>query len=539
MLAILDRRLARALFCLALPAMAERQPAAAPEYPELFAVVRKISVDPAIRTSVEKALKSKELIESQLVGALLANPEVARNLVELSATDLKTKAAKTLAGLRLPDPTKPVRLVPPQGDGYSNLRLYVTHARIKNGRKIPADDVRKAWVDFFESAKKQIDLNVYEFDLPEAADVLIRKAKDGVSVRVGIDAKVIEDEPEVKVIYERLKKGGIDVIPVVSSGLNHQKMSAIDWDSPRDARVLVASANLTQTCSGPEGDLKDVPSSQRPPNSVPNANHLITLNSWVLAQLIHHELSKVLEWKMPLKPGSFPESGTYQVTGEGINGKTAPIDVEPSLEIGFSPGGALRDVNQNLLARAVARSDAPIYITQFTFASSALEKAILERAIKAKRQGKELKLLAVGDPSSATATWSSFLSMSGMIRDDQLFKEDPTSPWPKALGEDDLADLRKRILVGPAVYGNSFFKWQGQSLPVSARIHHKVLSASPFAVLGTSFNFSANAETNQEQVLVFRDRELAEEARSIVEALAADSEKSVWQATQDSNKKKE
>jgi len=38
---------------------------------------------------------------------------------------------------------------------------------------------------------------------------------------------------------------------------------------------------------------------------------------------------------------------------------------------------------------------------------------------------------------------------------------------------------------------------------------------------------------------VFRDRELAEEARSIVEALAADSEKSVWQATQDSNKKKE
>ncbi len=40
--------------------------------------------------------------------------------------------------------------------------------------------------------------------------------------------------------------------------------------------------------------------------------------------------------------------------------------------------------------------------------------------------------------------------------------------------------------------------------------HHKILATANFAIVGTSFNFSQGAESNNEQLLVFRDKKMSQ-----------------------------
>jgi hypothetical protein len=49
----------------------------------------------------------------------------------------------------------------------------------------------------------------------------------------------------------------------------------------------------------------------------------------------------------------------------------------------------------------------------------------------------------------------------------------------------------------------------GESRKVNSKVHHKILAAGDYVVMGTSFNFSKGAEANNEQILVFRSHDLA------------------------------
>ena len=64
-------------------------------------------------------------------------------------------------------------------------------------------------------------------------------------------------------------------------------------------------------------------------------------------------------------------------------------------------------------------------------------------------------------------------------------------------------------------------------MKVNAKIHHKILATPRFAILGTSFNFSEGAESNNEQILVFRDTQLASAVHGMVDYLSKDSPGSV------------
>ena len=293
------------------------RPAGAPDYAQIFQRSRDLLIVPAEETLTKAQGQSlKKIPESAVVEQLQNHPELLTASREQLFADLDAK------GATVPDPTKPTRLIPPAGQpGYSEVQLYVSHPYYLGRRLVERSNLIQVWKQFILSAKKEIIVNVFDFDLEEVAQALVEQAQRGLDVRVGIDKKsVIDVRPEVKAVEQLLLQGGVKVTGVMPVGLNHQKMTAIDWSEGDDARVLFSSGNLTRSCLEPDGDLKGtVP---LPRESVPNANHLITMKSWLLANLVHHELTKTLDPAYLLRGRQYPLNGAYQVTGPGIDPQT-------------------------------------------------------------------------------------------------------------------------------------------------------------------------------------------------------------------------
>ena len=349
-------------------------------YPEIFKASREILKQDLMTSNHNVKKVYKNLPESLLIENLQAQN---RELPEtLSATTLQHEVLIELLkkeSSQTVDPSKHLRLIPPKGmPGYSDLQFYSSHpySYIPEGQKlsknIPQSNLVEIWKAFLAKAEKQIVLNVYDFDLETIAETLIEKGQKGLQVRVGIDKSVIANRPEVKKIFETLNKSGVVQVTAVDSiGLNHQKITAIDWDYPNLARVLFSSGNLTQSCLDPEGDIKNI--QPHPEESIPNANHLITMRSWLLANLVNHELSKTLDPEFQLRGAQYPLTGAYQVTGpeikdpENLFSEPRPLH---SLIISFTPGGGYKNVNSNLIARLISENNGPLRLIQFAFSSS-------------------------------------------------------------------------------------------------------------------------------------------------------------------------
>lgn len=455
----------------------------------------------------KRSKKKPQFIESHAIELLQGHPELLKKPLPQLVAELDRREVR-------PDPTKHVRLVPPMGQpGYDDLRVYFSHPLIETGATRPADNLVSAWRDFLLQAKREIVLNVFDFDLLEIADVLVAKARAGVSVRVGIDRNVIAARAEVKRVYDRLVSGGVQVVQVDSMRLNHQKVAAIDWSQTTNARALFSSGNLTQSCLGPEGDLKDVPAVHRPKESIPNANHVITMKSWLASNLINHELSKTFDQSLGLRGANYPMTGAYQITGPGVPPETFEAYPEPSFIITFTPGGGYRDVGKNILARVIEKSSGPIRMIQFAYSAPAVSAALLAKATDAYRTSGIFDFYSVGDTPFAMQGWSQFLKMSGYKRVKKNrathFVVDENSPWVQALKPEQIQDLRSRVHIAPFPYGDKQVKVGGESRKVNSKVHHKILAAGDYVVMGTSFNFSKGAEANNEQILVFRSHDLA------------------------------
>lgn len=495
-------------------------PPTSPDYPVLFKKTREVMI-PYDKTW-------KQIPEHMVVEEFQSRPELLEKAREDLITELTTTVSRDI------DPASHVRLMPPPGmPGYSDLQFYVNHPYYLGGKIIKPTNLIKKWVEFINSAEKEIILNVFDFDLSEVADALIAKASQGVLVLVGIDKKsVIDHRPEVKEIHDRLIAGGVKVTAVLPVGLNHQKITAVDWSLPEKAAVLFSSGNLTRSCLEPEGDLKGtVP---LPAESVPNANHFMTMKSWVLANLVHHELIKTLDSAYLLRGRQYPQNGSYQVTGPGVDPQTFDPYPEPSLTISFTPGGGMKSVNKNIISHFVKRETGRIRMLQFAYSSEEVDKALLFRAEQDYQNTGKFDFLSVGDTPFAMREWSRFLLMSGMKRIEdpetkkKTYLEDPENPWMKSLGPKLIQDVRKRVYIAPKIYGNNWVKVSGKNIKVNAKIHHKILATENYAIVGTSFNFSEGAESNNEQILVFRDRKLADIVDGMVRFLIKRSPGSVY-----------
>lgn len=303
----------------------------------IFAATRDLLVHhPTTEIDRKSAQELKKIAEHQVVGEFQRRPELLQEKRENLIFQMQALAQEK------EDLTKPLRLIPPAGQaGYRDLRLHVNHPYLVGESDIPAENLIYVWKKFINQAKKEIVVNVFDFDLEDVAELLIEKARSGVYVRFGIDKKsVIDVRPEVKKIEQILVASGVHVTGVNPVGLNHQKITAIDWSDEENAAVLFSSGNLTNSCMNPEGDLHGtVP---LPKESLPNANHLLTMKSWLIANLVHHELTKTLDPKYLLRGRQYPLNGAYQVTGEGVNPQTLEAFPEPSLVISFTPGGGLK-----------------------------------------------------------------------------------------------------------------------------------------------------------------------------------------------------
>jgi hypothetical protein len=470
--------------------------------------------------------KMNNIPESFVIEELQNKPE----LLSKARSELIETFSKNV--VKNEDPSKHTRLIPPPGmDGYSEMKLFVNHPYYINNKLIPAHNLIEEWKKFILSAEKEIILNVFDFDLQEVAEVLIQQAKKGLDVQVGIDKKsVIDLRPEVKEVHDLLLENGVKVTGVNPVGLNHQKITAIDWSMPEKAAVLFSSGNLTRSCLEPEGDLKGVV--PLPVESVPNANHFITMKSWLLSNLVHHELSKTLSPDYLLRGKQYPINGSYQVTGPGVDPETLEAYPEPSLTISFTPGGGLKNVNKNIIAHFIKLETGKIRMLQFAYSSDEVDQALLFRAEKDYQTKKEFDFMSVGDTPFAMMDWSRFLKMSGMKRvidekNKKTYLDDPENPWVKSLGKELIKDVQKKVFIAPKIYGNNWTKVKGKMTKVNAKIHHKILATDNYAIMGTSFNFSEGAESNNEQILVFRDKKLATAVDGMVKYLVESSPGSV------------
>jgi hypothetical protein len=498
-----------------------------PNYSELFKTARQLLIP------VPKELKN--LPESTIIDEFQIRPE----LLTKSREDLiREFTIRTPAPI---DPTKHVRLLPlPGRPGYSEMKLYVNHPYYMNGILVKPENLISVWRRFILSAQKEIILNIFDFDLEEIADVLIEQARKGLYVQVGIDQKsVINLRPEVRTVSDRLLDNGVKVTGVNSVGLNHQKITAIDWSIPDRASVLFSSGNLTRSCLDPEGDLKGT--KPLPLESVPNANHFITMTSWPLANLVHHELTKTLDPDYLLRGKAYPLNGSYQITGPGVDPETLDAYPEPSLIISFTPGGGMKNVNKNLIAHFIKMERGRIRMLQFAYSSEEVDKALLWRAENDYQNLNTFDFLSVGDTSFAMRDWSRFLMMSGykLIETPdrkKIYLSDPQNSWVQTLGPERIKDVQKKVYIAPEVYRDNWVMVEGKKVRVNAKIHHKVLATENYAILGTSFNFSEGAELNNEQILVFRDRSLSDAVDGMVKYLIENSPGTVAQEAERRNK---
>jgi hypothetical protein len=506
-----------------------REPSAVktPNYPELFKTARQLLIP--------MPKEMKHIPEHRVIEQFQIRPE----LLAKSRQDLIQELSNSPT---VPvDPTKHMRLIPPPGKpGYSDMKLYVNHPYYKNGVLVEPENLISGWRRFILSAQKEIVLNVFDFDLEEVADVLIEQARKGVFVQVGIDWKsVLNVRPQVKALSERLMDNGVKVTGVNPVGLNHQKVTAIDWSIPDKASVLFSSGNLTRSCLEPEGDLKGA--TPLPPESIPNANHFITMTSWLLANLVHHELTKTLDPEYLLRGKAYPLNGSYQITGPGVDPQTLDPYPEPSLIISFTPGGGMKNVNKNLIAHFIKQEKGRIRMLQFAYSSEEVDKALLWRAENDYQNFKTFDFISIGDTPFAMREWSRFLGMSGYKQIEtsnkkKIYLPDPQNPWVMSLGAKRMKDVQKKVYVAPKVYGNNWATVEGKRVKVNAKIHHKILATENYAIMGTSFNFSEGAENNNEQILVFRDRSLSDAVDGMVKYLIKDSPGTVAQEAERRNK---
>jgi hypothetical protein len=517
----------RLVVVLGLFSCAVRKPASesaqTPDYPQIFRKSLEL-YRARVQDTQDPDLKPlKKFAESDFVAMAQRDSEVLTYNREKLLRDINEESKN-------PDITKHLRLVPPQGKwGYEDLTIKVSHPYDFRGQLVPAGDLLNEWMRFLNEAHHEIVLNVFDFDLMEVAELLIAKSRSGVRVGVGIDRKVVRARPQVEAVYNALLAGGVNVFAVNAVGLNHQKMAAIDWSHPERSKALFSSGNLTQSCLHPRGDLKDA--DPLPKESIPNANHVITMKSWLLANLVQHELSKAFDSTLPLRGAQYPLNGAYQVSGPGVPPSTFEAYPEPSVIVTFTPGGGYRSVNKNLLARLIEKTTGPVRMIQFAYSAEAVSEALLERAQREYGETGHFDFLSIGDTPFAMQGWSQFLKMSGwkLVREEGVrrYEVDADSPWIAGLAPHQLRDLRSRVRIAPPIYGSKWLKIDDKSHHVTAKIHHKIMTTGPFAVIGTSFNFSQGAETNSEQILVFKDSELVERVNGMASWLHRSSPRSV------------
>ncbi len=423
---------------------------------------------------------------------------------------------------------------------------------------IPPSDQRKVMVDLVNSMSKgdRLFFNFYDFDMIELADAIIAAHERGVEVIGGIDKGVFTEKEAARIVVKKMIDAGVFVELVDSVGLNHQKLLA-GIKKRGKSFAMFNSGNATQSCNGPEGDLKAIPEKDRPPESKPNPNHMVLVDGKYAATIVASEIKKNVIYRLRGQAG-FPIGGAYMLEGKP---QTNPKDNEKVVLV-FSPNGGLGDINRDIYSMFFKVAKGPLAGAVFSMSSYELgldAKDAVVREIKRRRAaGKSLKNLfpIIGDAQFAMRGFSIPLKLSGY----QLIEFDPADPFKVAGSEkiedpekfeppeknskkikyfvenledpivkeirdlmspEEWAQWRSEIRISPDWFKEKHFEWDGKLLANQVKLHYKGVAAQEINLsnAGSSINFSNAGESNQEQILLSMSRSITKAFRGAMKYL--------------------
>jgi len=449
------------------------------------------------------------------------------------------------------DATLPLLVRPPSGRSIVDMDVYFNHVGLSDpndprSERVSSTDLRQLVIDFIGGANREVIYNVFDFDLKPIAEALVDARSRNVSVLGGIDAGTVKQKPKVQEIVDYLSKfegENFKTVLVESVGLNHQKIIVRDPGTP-NAAVLFLSGNFTQSCLGPEGDAINWPEKSRPSFSRPNANHALLIKGEIPAAVTRQELRKTLVYGIRGE-SQYPLGGAILMHGPDDPKTKSPT----SVTLTFAPNGGLGDIGRDVLTRLIRLTRGLMVITQFVMSSDRLGAEMIERLqrdLKTAAKDERFRIIQefvkmTGDTSFAMREYSTFLQLSGLKRNLETgkYESDPDSPLRQFLSASELKALQTQVRTAPLYYGRRTVKGpDGKDEELTAKIHHKLMLflKHHISVIGASFNATANAEKNNEQLPIVKSSKILEKAHQYVSWLFHQSQGSVAAEAQRRNR---
>ncbi|MDJ0633734.1 MAG: phospholipase D-like domain-containing protein [Xenococcaceae cyanobacterium MO_188.B29] len=365
------------------------------------------------------------------------------------------------------------------------------------------DNLEALVIKEINSAQNSIDIAVQELRLPNIAQALAKKYRQGVKIRVIIDNNYSRSLDELdsstinklseqkRLRYQELftlvdanKNGSLSAteinkkdalrilhntgIPVIDdtadgskgSGLMHHKLIIID-----QKKVITGSANFT--LSGMHGDFSNL-------ETRGNVNHLLLISNQELANIFTEEFNLMwgdgLDGNQDSKFGLDKPVRSPQLIAFGDNLVT----------VQFSPTSSTQNwqnTTNGLIGKTLQNAHSSIDLALFVFSEQKLAD-ILQNT-----QQKNVKIRGLFDAGFAFRYYSEALDLLGVSRSYRCKYEEGNNPWQTPLQT-----------VGIP------------SLPRGDKLHHKFAIVDDNTVITGSQNWSTTANhNNDETVLIIQN----------------------------------
>lgn len=412
-------------------------------------------------------------------------------------------------------PTPPLAPLPqlPHASGWFNSSQSDVYREPYRGIWRLGNNLESIIVASIEEAQRSVDMAVQELNLPLVADALCRMHASGVRVRVVLensynripslltpqqvrrmsaherakydefvrladldgDGRISRAEAAERDAMFKLREAGVPIVDDTEdgskgSGIMHHKFVVVDGRT-----VVFGSANFTMSCV--HGDFAN-------PATRGNANHLLRFDSPELAAHFVDEFN--LMWgdgPGGQKDSRFgkqkPHRGERMVAVDGC-----PVMVKFSPTPGILP---YEQTSNALIASIVRKASKTVDMALFVFSSQEIVDALAEACVK----HPDLKVRGVFDAGFATRYYSETLDMwqTALMEKGQYEVSAetgaPNRPWDFSRGT-----------VGIAV------------LPEGDKLHHKFAVIDSELVITGSHNWSAAANTNNDEAVIIMDSEV-------------------------------
>jgi hypothetical protein len=309
-------------------------------------------------------------------------------------------------------------------------------------------------------------------------------------------------------------------------------------------------------------------------DALPNANHAIILKGHFAAQVTRLELMKFLKPNAETSKDSVPVVGSYRIYRDA-----GPVQKSPFIDITFSVNGGLGTPDRDVLVpliqaeadRVAKGGKAFVESIHFVMSSENVGNALLRLAAQSTQNAGGYDFRFVGDSQFAMREYSVIQKLSCVTRRNEkngnawipkefydlgnprltradYFKNLPANlrdisklelevcpsltpisyldgnsirkaipiPWEKG----NLKGVRQGLRIAPKAYGNHSIPGEDGKVKLAyeSKIHHKVLVFPNLnmGTLGSSFNPSASANDNHEQLLIIKDVDAVDKMRGAI-----------------------